>query len=153
MAYLRCKWRQTNDAPHPAPDLGRNGRYGATVAASRWLAHRQLCAVSGHFQDLDRAGGIRRTDRSAVALRGLQKRLDGPTTVLADCRSAHAQQSGGPMEKCGWRRVIAYYDLGSFCSVAANLTIPLSADGHCCFLRSWPLASPHRRSGAITPVG
>jgi hypothetical protein len=110
-------------------------------------------AVSGHFQDLDRSGGMRRTDRSAYALRALQKRLDGPTTVLADCRSAHAQQSGGPMEKCGWRRVIAYYDLGSFCSVAANLTTPLSADGHCCFLQSWPLASPHRRSGAITLVG
>jgi hypothetical protein len=30
------------------------------------------------------------------------------------------------MEKCGWRRVIVYYDWGSFCSVAVNLTIPSS---------------------------
>jgi hypothetical protein len=35
-------------------------------------------------------------------------------------------ESGGPMEKCGWRRVIVYYDWGSFCSVAINLMIPSS---------------------------
>ena len=36
-------------------------------------------------------------------------------------------RGGGSMEKCGWRRVIEHHawgSCGSFCSVAANLTIP-----------------------------
>src|SRR5262245_61089833 len=50
----------------------------------RNVRQRGRCAVSGHCRALDRAGGTRGTDRSTDTPRALQRRFDGPTTVLAD---------------------------------------------------------------------
>jgi hypothetical protein len=46
---------------HPIPPILKpkmDGRYGATLAASRWLEHRQLRADSGQSRGHDRSGGF-----------------------------------------------------------------------------------------------